>query len=152
MPVLVNNEDRDFNQYFSFNYQQLKDPTFLSNLGATNEKIIGYVQPGGAVNIACIYVGTTPVGATDLVFSAGVTAATPTEFINLADLDALVAADYNSGSALSNTSNLRLYVNNTTSPVPIYMRVTGTLANLTAGSWIVAWHSFNPRRFFVQGN
>lgn len=149
MPRTANNEDRDFTHYFPFNYQDLQTTGYLSNLGATNEKLIGQVPTGGAVEFFSTYVGQAAAGAADIVMTAGVTAAGPVEFANTLNISTLVAADYNSGTSLSNASNLRLYVNNTQSPVNIYMRISaGTIANLTAGAWVLAWKELNPRRFY----
>jgi hypothetical protein len=38
--------------------------------------------------------------------------------------------------------------NNTAAPIPVYMEFNGTVANLTAGEWIVGYYYMDP---MVQG-
>ena len=148
---LSNNEARDFTDFFRFSYKDLKTAGFLANLGAANEVIIGYLPPGGAVDVCGVFKLTSTAGATDIVFNVGTTAAAPDEFILTLDADALVKAAYNTGDALTVAGDDgTIYVNNTTAAMPIYLQANGTAASLTAGEWIICWKMFDPARFGVN--
>jgi hypothetical protein len=148
---LSNNEARDFTDFFRFSYKDLKTPGFLATLGAANQVIIGYVPSGGAVNVCGVFKLTSTAGTTDIVFDVGTSGADPDEFIDALDADALTKAAYNTGDALTVAGDDgTLYVNNTTAAVPIYLEVGGTVANLTAGEWIIGWKAFDPARFGVN--
>lgn len=149
MPSTANNEDRDFTDVVRVTFADLQRAGYLSTIGAANQRKVGTIQPGGAVNLAAVIVGTPLAGATDITIDLGVTAADPDDFIDNVDLDGLTKANYNNGDALTVAGDDgTVYVNNSTSPVNVLMEVNGTIANLTAGEFIVAWKAYNPNRFF----
>jgi hypothetical protein len=148
---LNNNESRDFTDFFRLSYKDLKTAGFLATLGAANQVIIGYVPSGGAVSVCSVCKITSAAGASDIVFDVGVTGADPDDFIDALDADALTKAAYNTGDVLTTSGDDgTLYVNNTASAVPIYLEVGGTVANLTAGEWVICWKAFDPNRFGVN--
>jgi hypothetical protein len=145
---LSNNEARDFTDFFRFSYKDLKATGFLATLGAANQVIIGYVPSGGAVNLCGVLKLTSTAGTADIVFNVGISGADPDEFIDALDADALVKAAYNTGDVLTTAGDDgTVYVNNTTAALPIYLQVAGTVANLTAGEWIIGWKAFDLARF-----
>jgi hypothetical protein len=148
---LNNNEARDFTDFFRLSYKDLKTSGFLATLGAANQVIIGYVPAGGAVSVCSVCEITQSAGAADIVFDVGVTGADPDDFIDALDADGMTKAVYNTGDALTvSGDDGTLYVNNTASAVPIYLEVGGTVANLTAGEWVICWKAFDPNRFGVN--
>jgi hypothetical protein len=148
MAVLANNEARDFTNSFTFTAADVTRSGFLSTIGAANQKIIGYIPAGGVVD-ACAIVVRTAFGGTsnDITIDIGTTGADPDEFINALDLDGLTKVSYNQGDTLVNTA-AGYVANNTTSAIPIYMEINGTLtaAGVAAGEWTIAWRLLDPAR------
>jgi hypothetical protein len=152
--VLANNESRDFTHFFRFSYKDLKTTGFLSNLGAANQVRIGTLPSGGAVTNITFFQVTDPVGTADLTADVGWTAADPDELIDNLDVDGLVKATYNTGDAFTAEAGTtdpigatNAAVNNTAAAVAILLELNGTVANLTAGEWVIAWHQCDPGRF-----
>lgn len=152
---LTNNESRDFTDFIRFNYVDLQTTGFLTTIGAANQRIIGYVPAGGAVESVAFTQVVDPAGTTDLTLDVGTTSSDPDEFINALDVDGMTQCAYNTGesfvgtdSGAATTSNvIKCVPNNTTAAIPIYMEFNGTLANLTAGEWVIAWKVLDPGRF-----
>lgn len=153
MPKLSNNEvPSGFTHAFKFDYADLQASGFLSTLGAANQRIIGVLPAGGLVD-RCVVVNTVAeAGATDLTLDVGVTSSDPDDFIDNLDLDALTYATGNTGDAFvgtdsgaATTSNVvNFYINNASTSKSIYMELNGTVANLTAGEWVIAWNQLDP--------
>ena len=139
MSQLSNQESRGFTHSFKVTGVELATTGYLTS----SQKIIGYIPPGGIVTSCAVVVNAAPVGATDLVLGVGTLSGTATEFITIADLDALVKANFNTGTVLVNTA-AGYSINNTTSAVPIYARFTGTVGSLTAGEWLIAYTLLDP--------
>jgi len=87
-------------------------------------------------------------GATDLFLDVGITSADPDDGIDNLDLDGLTKATFNTGDAFAITATGATIgpvgiINNTTSAVNVLMELNGTVANLTAGEWIIAWRQLD---------
>jgi hypothetical protein len=150
MPILANNEARDFTHSYTFNAADLNRSGFLTTIGAPGQKIIGYIPAGAVVDAAGIVVKTAFAGtSTNITIDIGTTAADPDEFIDNLDLDALTKISYNQGDTLVNTA-AGYVANNTTAAIPIYMEVNGTItaAGVAAGEWTIAWRLLDPARLF----
>ena len=147
MASLTVNERGFYTHEFRFDYQDLKTSGFLSTLGAANQRIIGSIPGGGVVTQVTVINTSAEAGTSDLTLDVGVTDTDPDEFIDNLDLDGLTYATANTGdafvgtdSATNTTSNVvNCYVNNASTAKSIYMELNGTVANLTAGSWIIKW-------------
>ncbi len=150
MAKLSNNERAPFTDIHRFNYLDLQRAGYLSTIGAANQRVIGVVPPGGAVNVCCFYQVTDPAGATDITADVGVTAADPDDFIDALDVDALTQAAYNTGDVLTTSGDDgTIYVNNSASPVSILMEINGAVSSLTAGEWLIGFNVFDPGRFAI---
>jgi hypothetical protein len=139
--LTINEGFSGYTSAFRFNYEDLKTPGFLSNLGAANQRKLDVHVPGGIVDTVAVYVVTPAAGASDLTIDVGTTAADPDDFVDNVDLDALTKASFNTGDAFpvgGDANTLNGVVNNTTGGLNIIMEVNGTHASLTAGEWIVA--------------
>jgi len=150
MPILANNEARDFTHSFTFNAADLNRTGFLSTIGAANQKIIGYIPAGGIVEACCIVVKTAFAGtSTNITIDIGTTAADPDDCINALDLDGLTKVSFNQGDVLQEGS-VGYLANNTDAAIPIYMEVNGTItaAGVAAGEWTIAWRLLDPARLF----
>ena len=147
---LSNNESKDFTDAHRFTYLDLQATGYLSAIGAANQRKIGTVPAGGAVNICAFYEVTGAGTATDITCDVGVTAADPDDFIDALDVDGLTKAAYNTGDVLTTSGDDgTLYVNNSASAVDILMEINGTVANLTAGEWVIAFNVLDPGRFGI---
>lgn len=150
MPInTVNEAPFKYTYGLDFDYVDLQTTGFLSTLGAANQRIIGYLPPGGIVTDVVLSQVTDPAGATDLTIDVGITAADPDEFIDNGDVDGATQALYNTGDAFVVTATgatvaIAGYVNNTAAAVAIYMEFNGTVANLTAGAWKLRWQQIVP--------
>ena len=150
MKATNNERGAGFNNCHRFNYTNLKTTGYLSTIGAANQRVIGSVPSGGAVNIVGFIQVTDPAGATDITADVGVTAADPDDFIDALDVDGLTKAAYNSGDVLTTSGDDgTLYVNNSASAVDIIMEINGTVADLTAGEWVIIWNQIDPPTIFV---
>ena len=136
-----------FTHSIKFDYVDLQRTGFLTTIGAANQKQIGSLPPGGIVDLVAFYQVTDPAGTSDLTLDVGTTGADPDDFIDNLDVDGLTQVAFNTGdqfigtdSGSGTTSNvLNGVANNTSSAKPIYMEFNGTVGNLTAGAWVVAW-------------
>jgi len=138
-----------FSHKFAFDYVDLQRTGFLSTLGAANQKIIGELPAGGIITDAVLSQVVDPAGTTDLTIDFGWTAADPDELLDNGDVDGATQILYNTGDAFAqSTTGATLPIkgasNNTTSAVDLYLEFNGTHANLTAGSWVLAWRQLNP--------
>lgn len=152
--ILSNNESRDFTHYARFSHVDLNTTGFLSTIGAANQFRIGSLPAGGAVTNIAFYQITDPAGATDLTADVGWTGADPDELIDNLDVDGLTKAAYNTGDGFTGEAGTtdplgvtNAVVNNTASAVDLLVEFNGTVASLTAGEWIIAWHQCDPGRF-----
>jgi hypothetical protein len=145
--LTINEAAAGFTHKVAFDYVDLQRSGFLSTIGAANQFKAGKLGAGGIVDTAVLFQVVDPAGATDLTIDFGVTAADPDEFIDNGDVDALTKVIWNTGDAFvgtdsgsATTSNVvNGYANNTASAVDLIVELNGTVANLTAGSWVLAW-------------
>lgn len=145
--LTINEAAAGFTHKLAFDYVDLQRSGFLSTIGAANQKVVGKLGAGGIVDTAVLYQVVDPAGATNLTIDFGVTSADPDEFIDNGDVDAATQVIWNTGDAFvgtdsgaATTSNvINGYANNTAAAVDLIMEFNGTVANLTAGSWVLAW-------------
>ena len=137
-----------FTHSFRFNYVDVKTGGILATLGAAGQKIIGSVPAGGIVDLVVVNNTIPEAGANDITLDVGVTDTDPDEFIDALDLDGVTRGAVNTGDALKqSTTGATLpivgYHNNATTAKSIYMEVNGTVADLTAGEWVIAWRQLD---------
>jgi len=145
--LTINEAAAGFTHKVAFDYIDLQRSGFLSTIGAANQFKAGKLGAGGIVDTAVFYQVVDPAGTADLTIDFGVTAADPDEFIDNGDVDALTKVIWNTGDAFvgtdsgaGTTSNVvNGYANNTAAAVDLIVEFNGTVANLTAGSWVLAW-------------
>jgi hypothetical protein len=147
--LTINEAAAGFTHKVAFDYVDLQRTGFLSTIGAANQFKAGKLGAGGIIDTAVLYQVVDPAGATDLTIDFGVTGTDPDELIDNGDVDALTKIIWNtgdafvgtdSGSPAETTSNVvNGYANNTASAVDLIVELNGTVANLTAGSWVLAW-------------
>lgn len=150
--LTINEAANGFTHALAFDYLDLQATGFLSTIGAANQRIIGSMAPGDIIDLVAFYQVVDPAGASDLTLDVGTGSSDPDEFINALDVDAMTIVAFNTGdsfigtdSGAATTSNvLNGVANNTASAAPIYMEFNGTLASLTAGSWVLAWRQASP--------
>jgi len=142
----INELGSGYTHAFKFDYLDLQQTGFLSNLGAANQHQIGWLPAGGEIDKVVVINTVAEAGSTTLTLDVGVTAADPDEFIDNLDLDGLTKATTNTGDAFVTTGatvTIGGYINNTATGTAILMEVnpvdaTGVTA-LTAGEWVIAW-------------
>ena len=145
--LTVNEAAYGFTDKIAFDYLDLQSTGFLSTIGAANQRIVGSQKPGDIIDTAILFQIVDPAGATDLTIDFGTTSSDPDEYIDNGDVDGMTQLIWNTGDAFigtdsgtQTTSNvLNGVANNTSSAKPLYMEFNGTLASLTAGSWVLAW-------------
>lgn len=141
--LTINEAAQGYTHKFAFDYNDLLDTTFLSNLGAAGQKVIGKQLPGDVIDVVALYQITAAAGAaTDLTLDVGNQTNDPDELLDAAALSNLGTTPmvYNTGDEFVTSAKMSV-VNNTTAAKTIYMEAnpaTGLTA-LTAGSWILAW-------------
>lgn len=150
--LTINEAAQGYTHKFAFDFIDLQTSGFLKTIGAANQFRVGRALPGTIIDTATLYRVVTAAGASNLVCDFGVSGATPRELINQADADAMTQVIWNTGTAFvgtdsgaATTSNVvNGYVNNTTAAVDLVVAFNGTVANLTAGSWVLAWRQMDP--------
>lgn len=148
MKLSVNEAAYGLNNFIKFDYLDLQTTGFLSTIGAANQRKIGSLPAGSIIDLVAVINTVAEAGASDLFLDVGTTAADPDEGINNLDLDGLTKAAFNHGDAFDVTATGATIgpigiINNTTSAVNILMELNGTVANLTAGEWIIAWRQLD---------
>lgn len=145
--LTINEAAAGFTHKVAFDYVDLQRSGFLTTIGAANQFKAGKLGAGGIIDTAVLYQVVDPAGATNLTIDFGVTDSDPDELIDNGDVDALTKVIWNTGDAFvgtdsgtETTSNVvNGYANNTTAAVDLIVEFNGTVANLTAGSWVLAW-------------
>ncbi len=153
MPQILNNERVAKDWLFKVTYTDLVTIAAASS----SVKQIATVPAGGGVEWAFVVQTTAEAGASDIVFNVGTTLADPDEYIDALDADGMTLnlPVVNTGDvmlqAAGNTTILTGLrpASLTATALPVYLKVGGTVANLTAGEWIVGiriWDTlkFNP--------
>jgi hypothetical protein len=146
--LTVNESAAGYTHEYAFDFNDLKASGFLSNLGAANQRQIGWANPGDVIDLCAVINTVAEAGSTTLTLDVGITNTDPDEFIDNLDLDGLTKATFNTGDAFAVTATGATipavgYVNNTATGTSILMEVnpvdsTGVTA-LTAGAWVIRW-------------
>lgn len=148
MKLSVNEAAYGLNNFIKFDYLDLKTSGWLSTIGAANQRKIGSLPAGSIIDLVAVINTVAEAGATNLTLDVGTTGADPDEGIDNLDLDGLTKATFNTGDSFAVTATGATIgpvgiVNNTTSAVDILMELNGTVADLTAGEWIIAWRQLD---------
>lgn len=150
--LTINEAFQGFTHKYAFDFVDLQRTGFLSTIGAANQFRAGKLLPGSIVDTAILYQVVDPAGASNLTIDFGVTAADPDELIDNGDVDAMTQVIWNTGDAFIGTDSgaattanvVNGYANNTASAVDLIVEFNGTVASLTAGSWVLAWRQMDP--------
>jgi hypothetical protein len=145
--LTINEAVQGYTHKFAFDFNDLKRAGFLSTIGAANQAKVGELGPGGIIDTAVLYQAINEAGASDLTIDFGWTAADPDELLDNSDVDAMTKVLVNTGDAFvgtdsdSNTTSnaVNTAINNTASKVDLLMEFNGTVADLTAGAWVLCW-------------
>lgn len=118
---------------------------------------IAQVPAGGAVEWCYVVQTVAEAGATDIVFNVGTTVGDPDEFIDALDADGMTLnlPVVNTGDIMLQAAGNSTILTGlrpaslTATALPVYLKVGGTVASLTAGEWLVGiriWDTlkFNP--------
>jgi len=151
--LTINEAVAGFTHKLAFDYVDLQRTGFLTTIGAANQRKVGSQPPGSIIDTAVLYQVVDPAGATNLTIDFGTTSADPDEYIDNGDVDAMTQVIWNtgdafvgtdSGSPAATTSNVVNGVaNNTATAKDLIMEFNGTVADLTAGSWILCWRQLD---------
>ncbi len=148
MKLSVNEAAFGLNNFIKFDYLDLKTSGWLSTIGAANQRKIGSLPAGSIIDLVAVINTVAEAGASNLTLDVGTTGADPDEGIDNLDLDGLTKATFNTGDSFAVTATGATIgpvgiVNNTTGAVDILMELNGTVADLTAGEWIIAWRQLD---------
>ena len=148
MKLSVNEAAFGLNNFVKFDYLDLKTTGFLSTIGAANQRKIGSLPAGSIIDLVAVINTVAEAGASDLTLDVGTTGADPDEGIDNLDLDGITKAAFNTGDSFAVTATGATLgpigiLNNTTGAVDILMELNGTVSNLTAGEWIIAWRQLD---------
>lgn len=149
--LTINEASFGYTHKFAFDYIDLQRTGFLSTIGAANQFRVGKLLPGSIVDTAVLYQVVAEAGASNLTIDFGVTAADPDELIDNSDVDAMTQVIWNTGDAFLGTDSgsattanvINGYANNTANSVDLLVEFNGTVASLTAGSWVLAWRQLD---------
>jgi hypothetical protein len=126
----------------------------LVTQGTGVSKAIAVLPAGSAVEFVGIHKATAAAGSTSVVLSVGTTSATPTEFIDSLDADAMTVPVYNTGTLFvqsAGTTTIEggaLPVKPVSADTTVYLKVTdAALASLTAGRWVIGMRVLNLGQF-----
>lgn len=147
--LTVNEAAYGFTHKVAFDYVDLKRTGFLANLGAANQFYAGSLPAGGYIDLAMLVQIVDPAGATDLTIDFGWTSGDPDELLDNGDVDGATKVLVNTGDAFVVTAtgatvSIVGAINNTASAVNLICEFNGTVASLTAGSWVLCWRQANP--------
>lgn len=133
-----------------FDYNDLQQAgTTGAKFDSSNQVEVATLESGAllqAVGITCL---EAEAGATDITVDIGTTGADPDEYIDGVDLDALGAGDSivpgvtASGFGDGTTANVVNFLT-ISSDTPLLCEISGTVANLTAGKWVVWANILHP--------
>jgi|TARA_R110000868_G_scaffold8237_2_gene43017 hypothetical protein len=148
MKLSVNEAAFGLNNFVKFDYLDLKTTGFLSTIGAANQRKIGSLPAGSIIDLVAVINTVAEAGASDLTLDVGTTGADPDEGIDNLDLDGITKAAFNTGDSFAVTATGATVgpigiLNNTTGAVDILMELNGTVSNLTAGEWVIAWRQLD---------
>lgn len=141
--LTINEAVQGYTHRLAFDFNDCLNTSFLSNLGAVGQKIVGTLPAGAIIDAATVYQITAAAGNTEITIDFGTQTNDPDELIDAAAIGNLATNPVitNTGDGwATNTAQLGV-VNATTAQKNLYMELnpaTG-LAALTAGSWVLAW-------------
>lgn len=137
MPLLsTQGQNTGYTHYLRFNYEDLQRASWRDSGTATDvRKKIAFGTIGQLLNVVVFIPNVAAVGATDLQFSCATTE-TGTNLITTVDMDATTGV-VNTGTSLTN--NRALF----SADSDIWIRVQGSIADLTAGDWTIALKMFD---------
>ena len=148
MKLSVNEAAFGLNNFVKFDYLDLKTTGFLSTIGAANQRKIGSLPAGSIIDLVAVINTVAEAGTSDLTLDVGTTGADPDEGIDNLDLDGITKVKFNTGDSFAVTATGATVgpigiANDTTGAVDILMELNGTVSNLTAGEWIIAWRQLD---------
>jgi len=148
MKLSVNEAAFGLNNFVKFDYLDLKTTGFLSTIGAANQRKIGSLPAGSIIDLVAVINTVAEAGASDLTLDVGTTGADPDEGIDNLDLDGITKVKFNTGDSFAVTATGATVgpigiANDTTGAVDILMELNGTVSNLTAGEWVIAWRQLD---------
>ncbi len=148
MKLSVNEAAYGLNNFIKFDYNDLKTSGFLSTIGAANQRKVGRLPAGSIIDLVAVINTVAEAGASDLTLDVGTTGADPDEGIDNLDLDGITKVKFNTGDSFAVTATGATVgpigiANDTTGAVDILMELNGTVSNLTAGEWVIAWRQLD---------
>jgi hypothetical protein len=134
MPSLsTQGQNTGYTHYLKFTYEDLQRQSWADTFTSASDvrKKIAIAKRGSVVTYVTAFSTVSAAGASDITLTCGPTSIS-SQYLLTSDID--VDTVYcNTGSLLATTNrDVR------SSDAPIWIRVQGTIANLTAGEWIVA--------------
>lgn len=145
--LTVQEATQGYTHKLAFDHADLSGSTFLSNLGAAGQRVVGSMAAGDIIDMASLNVITAAVGHTDPTIDFGNQTNDPDEILN-ADAfgnSGTQAIFYNTGDEFITNAKMSV-VNATTAAKTLYIEINGTLTALTAGSWVLAWRQITALR------
>lgn len=144
--LTINEAAQGYTHKFAFDYVDLLNTSFLSNLGAAGQKAISVIAPGDIIDKMTLYLVTAPAGAlTDLTLDVGNQTNDPDEFLDAVQITNMGTVPVFNGGGTGYGEFLTappfFPVNATTVNKTMYAEfnpATGLTA-LTAGAWVLAW-------------
>lgn len=133
MPSLsTQGQNTGYTHYLKFTYEDLQRQSWADSIASSIDirKKVAVANKGDVLSYSLFYTETTAAGASDMVMTAGVTETGATIMASF-DMDAATVVA-NTGTGLS--SNRLVF----SSESSIWIRIQGSIANLTAGEWVVA--------------
>ena len=133
MPSLsTQGQNTGYTHYLKFTYEDLQRQSWADSIASSTDirKKVVLLNKGDVLSCVLFYTETTAAGASDMTMTAGSTE-TSTALMVSFDMDASTVS-VNTGASL--TSNRAVFSADT----PVWIRIQGSIANLTAGEWIVA--------------
>ena len=133
MPTLsAQGQNTGYTHYIKFTYEDLQRENWR-DAGTPSDvrKKIAFVRRGSVVTYVTAFATSTVTGADNLTLGCGFNE-TSAAFLASSDIDNATNVYCNSGTSLAN--NRALF----TADVSVWIRIQGSITNLTSGSWIVA--------------
>ena len=133
MPSLsTQGQNTGYTHYIKFTYEDLQRQSWADSIVSATDirKKVAIANKGDILSYVLFYTETTAAGASDMAMTSGTTE-TSIALMTSFDMDTAVTA-VNTGASL--TSNRAIF----SADSPIWIRIQGSIANLTAGEWVVA--------------
>lgn len=141
MPLASNKgTDTGYTHYLRFTWEDLQRESWRDS-GTSNDvrKRIAALKAGDVIAYSLFYTAVPSSGASDMAMTCAFAEIGNTLMVSF-DMDsASTFVAVNSGTLFSNN---RVVLN---SDSPVWIRIQGSIANLTAGEWIVALQVLSPQ-------